>query len=47
VLADADRVILLEKGRITAEGAYGELVEEGILSGNPGEMKEGLPDKDQ
>jgi len=25
VLADADRVILLEKGRITAEGRYGEL----------------------
>ena len=47
MLADADRVILLEKGRITAEGTYGELVEKGILSGNPGDMKEGLPDKDQ
>ncbi|MDD1652881.1 MAG: hypothetical protein LUO86_07590, partial [Methanomicrobiales archaeon] len=25
VLADADRVVLLEKGQITAEGTYGEL----------------------
>jgi ABC-type multidrug transport system fused ATPase/permease subunit len=35
VLADADRVILLEKGRITAEGTYGELVGKGRISGLP------------
>jgi ABC-type multidrug transport system fused ATPase/permease subunit len=33
VLADADRVILLEKGRITAEGAYEELERKGLISG--------------
>jgi len=36
VLADADRVILLEKGQITAEGTYWELEERGSISGNPG-----------
>jgi len=33
VLADADRVILLEKGRITAEGGYGELAEKNSIWG--------------
>jgi len=33
VLADADRVILLEKGRITAEGTYGELEGQGLITG--------------
>jgi ABC-type multidrug transport system fused ATPase/permease subunit len=32
VLVDADRVILLEKGRITAEGTYGEMAGQGVLS---------------
>jgi subfamily B ATP-binding cassette protein MsbA len=33
VLADADRVILLEKGRIMAEGTFGELAGRGIGQG--------------
>jgi ABC-type multidrug transport system fused ATPase/permease subunit len=37
VLADADRVILLEKGRITAEGTYGEVAGKGVLARNMGE----------
>jgi len=36
VLADTDRVILLEKGRITAEGRYGELEETGCYRGTMG-----------
>ena len=36
ILADADRVILLEKGRITAEGSYGELEETGCYRGTMG-----------
>ena len=32
VLADADRVILLEKGRITAEGSYRELAGQGLIT---------------
>ena len=33
VLADADRVILLEKGRITAEGSYRDLAGKGPIAG--------------
>jgi ABC-type molybdate transport system ATPase subunit len=43
VLADADRVILLEKGRITAEGRYGEMVGKGLIHGLSLESAEGSP----
>ena len=33
VLADADRVILLEKGRITAEGAYRDMAGKDLVPG--------------
>ena len=40
VLADADRVILLEKGRITAEGTYQELARKDLVSGQSPERGE-------
>ena len=36
VLADADRVILLERGKITAEGAYRDLAGKGIFRDTDG-----------
>jgi ABC-type multidrug transport system fused ATPase/permease subunit len=40
VLADADRVILLEKGRITAEGPYRDLAGQGLIKELPARAPE-------